>query len=247
MLSELINPILVIFLVMVQSIAGVGVLVLGTPTLLLLNIPMIEIMNYLLPISIITSLLNILIVKLKRGSLDYDFDRLIHFCIVCIPFVFIGLIILKYLHEFINFDYFVSIMILSTLVFRNKISKLLEKLSLRINKIILMIIGIVHGLTNSGGTLLSIFLINLNKSKKKSRSEITLFYFFLALIQFILFYFIFGLTQNFYKFNLIIVYIFIGTILGNIFLSFTTESYFRKLIFFLAFISSISLFLKNII
>tara|TARA_B110000459_G_C16113690_1_gene274897 strand:- start:13 stop:429 length:417 start_codon:yes stop_codon:yes gene_type:complete len=138
-------------------------------------------------------------------------------------------------------------MILSTLVFRNKISKLLEKLSLRINKIILMIIGIVHGLTNSGGTLLSIFLINLNKSKKKSRSEITLFYFFLALIQFILFYFIFGLTQNFYKFNLIIVYIFIGTILGNIFLSFTTESYFRKLIFFLAFISSISLFLKNII
>jgi uncharacterized membrane protein YfcA len=109
MLSELINPILVIFLVMVQSIAGVGVLVLGTPTLLLLNIPMIEIMNYLLPISIITSLLNILIVKLKRGSLDYDFDRLIHFFIVSIPFVFIGLIILKYLHEFINFDYSIKV------------------------------------------------------------------------------------------------------------------------------------------
>ena len=100
MLIELINPILVIFLVMVQSIAGVGVLVLGTPALLLLNISIIEIMNYLLPISIITSLINILIIKFKTGSFDYDFDRLTHFFIVCIPFVFIGLIILKFLYKF---------------------------------------------------------------------------------------------------------------------------------------------------
>ena len=247
MLIELINPILVIFLVMVQSIAGVGVLVLGTPALLLLNISIIEIMNYLLPISIITSLINILIIKFKTGSFDYDFDRLTHFFIVCIPFVFIGLIILKFLYKFINFDYFVSIMILFTLIFRHKISKLLEKLSLRINKIILMIIGIAHGLTNSGGTLLSIFLINLNKSKKKSRSEITLFYFFLASIQFALFYLIFGLTKNLYKFDMLIICIFIGITLGNILLEFTSESYFRKLIFFLAFISSLSLLLRNII
>jgi hypothetical protein len=55
MLHELINFFLVIILVMIQSVAGVGVLVLGTPTLLLLDISLIETMNYLLPISIITS------------------------------------------------------------------------------------------------------------------------------------------------------------------------------------------------
>ena len=110
-----------------------------------------------------------------------------------------------------------------------------------------MIIGIIHGLTNSGGTLLSIFLVNINSSKKESRSEITLFYFFLALIQFILFYFIFGLTQNIYQYHLIILYIFIGVMLGNVCLKFTSDILFRKLIFFLAFISAISLILKNII
>jgi len=247
MLHELINFFLVIILVMIQSVAGVGVLVLGTPTLLLLDISLIETMNYLLPISIITSLVNLIIMKLKINSLNYDKSRFILFFIICIPFVFVGLIILKLVNDLIKIDYLVAIIIILTLIFKKKISLISKNLSLKANKIILMIIGIIHGLTNSGGTLLSILLININTSKKRSRSEITLFYFFLALIQFVLFYFIFGITQNIYKYHLIILYIFIGIILGNICLKFTSDILFRKLIFFLAFISSISLILKNII
>lgn len=247
MLHELINFFLVIILVMIQSVAGVGVLVLGTPTLLLLDISLIETMNYLLPISIITSLVNLIIMKLKINSLSYDKSRFILFFIICIPFVFVGLIILKLVNDLIKIDYLVAIIIILTLIFKKKISLISKNLSLKANKIILMIIGIIHGLTNSGGTLLSILLININTSKKRSRSEITLFYFFLALIQFVLFYFIFGITQNIYKYHLIILYIFIGIILGNICLKFTSDILFRKLIFFLAFISSISLILKNII
>jgi len=247
MLHELINLVFVIILVTIQSVAGVGVLVLGTPTLLLLDISLIEAMNYLLPISIITSFVNLVIMKFKNNSFNYDKSRFILFFIICIPFVFVGLIILKFLHEFIKFDYLVSIIIILTLIFKKNISLISKNLSLKLNKIILMIIGIIHGLTNSGGTLLSILLINLNQSKKESRSEITLFYFFLALIQFILFYFIFGLTQNIYKHHLIILYIAIGVILGNISLKFISEILFRKLVLFLALISSISLILKNII
>ena len=247
MLHELINFFLVIILVMIQSVAGVGVLVLGTPTLLLLDISLIETMNYLLPISIITSLVNLIIMRLKINSLSYDKSRFILFFIICIPFVFFGLIILKLVNDLIKIDYLVAIIIILTLIFKKKISLISKNLSLKANKIILMIIGIIHGLTNSGGTLLSILLININTSKKRSRSEITLFYFFLALIQFVLFYFIFGITQNIYKYHLIILYIFIGIILGNICLKFTSDILFRKLIFFLAFISSISLILKNII
>ena len=247
MFSELINFILVISLVIIQSIAGIGVLVIGTPTLLFLNSSIIETMNYLLPISIFTSLLNLLIMKLKTESFYYNLDRLKSFFIICIPFVFFGLIILKYSHSIINYDYLVSIIIILTLIFRNKISSYLKGVSLKVNKLILMIIGIIHGMTNSGGTLLSILLLNLNKSKKDSRSEITLFYFFLALLQFILFYFIFGLLENIYKYHLVIIYIVIGTILGNIFLKFTKDILFRRLIFFLAFISSVSLILKNVL
>ena len=247
MLNEIINFFLVIILVMIQSVAGVGVLVLGTPTLLLLDISLIETMNYLLPISIITSLANLMIMKFEINTFNYDKNRFILFFIICIPFVFVGLTILKFVNELIETDYLVSIIIISTLIFKNKISLITKNLSLKLNKIILMVIGIIHGLTNSGGTLLSILLININKSKKESRSEITLFYFFLALVQFILFYFIFGLMQNIYRYHLIILYIFIGVILGNICLKFTSDILFRKLIFFLAFISAISLILKNII
>ena len=63
MFSELINFILIVSLTAIQSIVGVGVLVIGTPTLLLMDISIIEIMNYLLPISIFTSLLNLIIIK----------------------------------------------------------------------------------------------------------------------------------------------------------------------------------------
>ena len=47
-------------LVVLQTIVGVGVLVLGTPLLLIFNYNIIEIINLLAPISIITSLLNYL-------------------------------------------------------------------------------------------------------------------------------------------------------------------------------------------
>ena len=48
-------------LVIIQTIVGVGVLVLGTPILLLLNYNIIYAIDLLLPISIFTSLLNITI------------------------------------------------------------------------------------------------------------------------------------------------------------------------------------------
>lgn len=66
-------------LVSIQTIIGVGVLVLGTPTLLLLNYNIIEIINILLPISILTSFLNITI-----------FTKYKYFFIICIPGIFIS-------------------------------------------------------------------------------------------------------------------------------------------------------------
>ena len=247
MFIESINIILIIFLVIIQSIIGIGVLVLGTPILLLLHFSIIDTINILLPISIMTSLTNIIILKAKN-NLFYDFDRLKSFFKICLPFVLVGLIILKYSYKFINFDYVVSFIIIFTLILRKNISKILKKLSIKLKSIILMIIGIIHGMTNSGGSLLSIILMNLNNSKKESRSEITIFYFLLALVQFILFYLIFNLDQNIidqlYKLT---IYVIIGVVIGNLLLKFTKEALYREIVYILAFISSISLILKNII
>ena len=165
MFSELVNFILIVILTTIQSIAGVGVLVVGTPTLLLMNLSMIEVINFLLPISILTSLLNIIIMK-KQNDFFYNLERLKNFFKLCIPAVFIGLLLLKYLDKLINFDYVVSFIIIFTLFFREHISKIFKKVSKRAHKVILIIIGIIHGMTNSGGSLLSIMMMNLNKSKQ---------------------------------------------------------------------------------
>ncbi len=246
MFSELVNFILIVILTTIQSIVGVGVLVVGTPTLLLMNLSMIEVISFLLPISILTSLLNIIIMK-KQNDFFYNLERLKNFFKLCIPAVFIGLLLLKYLDKLINFDYVVSFIIIFTLFFREHFSKIFKKVSKRVHKVILVIIGIIHGMTNSGGSLLSIMMMNLNKSNKNSRSEITLFYFILALLQFFLFYLIFDSTIKIYQFYLNIVYILIGVVLGNILLKFTEKILYQNLVYILAFISSITLILKNFI
>ena len=53
------TSILIIILSAFQTILGIGILVLGTPILLLMNFEMLEIMTVLLPLSILNSLLNI--------------------------------------------------------------------------------------------------------------------------------------------------------------------------------------------
>ena len=238
---------LIIILTSIQSIAGVGVLVIGTPVLLLINFSIVETMNYLLPISIITSFLNLIIMKFKKEDFFYDYSRLKLFFLICIPFVFFGLLILRKFNNVINFDLIVAFIIISTLVFKEQITKILKKLSSKVNKLILMIIGIVHGITNSGGTLLSIFSINLNSSKKKSRSEITLFYFFLALFQFILFYYLFGIEKNTYEYHNLFIQIILGVTLGNFLIKFISKIFFDQIVYLLALITCLSLIFKNII
>ncbi|MAU88838.1 MAG: hypothetical protein CMC40_02890, partial [Flavobacteriaceae bacterium] len=60
----------ILFLAVLQSIVGVGILVIGTPFLLILNYDIISILSLLLPISIITSLLNLIFFKLNKKKLE---------------------------------------------------------------------------------------------------------------------------------------------------------------------------------
>ena len=56
---------LIIFLSAFQTIAGVGILVLGTPIMLLLELEIVEVMILLLPLSILNSFINIVYLKYK--------------------------------------------------------------------------------------------------------------------------------------------------------------------------------------
>ena len=110
----------VCIIVILQSIVGIGVLVLGTPFLLILGFSIVEILFILLPISIVTSFLNLIIISSSNNNLKKStYKELKKFFIVCIPSIFIGLVLLKLLENYINFKFLVSIVIIFSIVLVN--------------------------------------------------------------------------------------------------------------------------------
>ena len=93
----------------------------------------------------------------------------------------------------------------------------------------LILIGIAHGLTNSGGSLLSLFMSSHLK-KNNSRYGITFFYFFLAMFQFLIFNSLFSFNQNILNFYLICSLIPLGVLIGNYAVNFIDENKFKKII-----------------
>lgn len=231
------------FIILLQSSIGVGILVLGTPFLLILKYEIIDIYFILLPISILTSLINLIVIANfnKSKKLSYPgYSK--KFFLICLPSVFIGLLILKYFQIYINFKILVSlIIILSVLIVIFK-----DKIRIKVDFFqspILFLVGIVHGLTNSGGTLMSLSLSSKN-NKEFSRYNITFFYFFLASFQYcitILFFkknFLLPLNINF------IWLIPISIILGNLSNLYVKEVKYKFIVNFIAILSALNLLLN---
>tara|TARA_Y100000389_G_C17364214_1_gene465360 strand:+ start:377 stop:1108 length:732 start_codon:yes stop_codon:yes gene_type:complete len=227
-------------IVIFQSIIGVGVLVLGTPFLLILKFNIIETFFILLPISIITSLLNLLIINFSRKSFDKStYAEFKKFFVICIPSIFIGLILLKLLNNYLNFKFLVAFVILFSIT----LIKFKDKIKLRINFFrisILSIVGIIHGLTNSGGTLMSLAL-SANNKKNYARLNTSFFYFILAMFQYflttIIFYDSFIFPNNFK----VVLTIIIGVILGNLINYYVESKTYKTIVYSLSFISALIL------
>ena len=235
-------------LVVLQTIVGIGVLVLGTPILLILHYDIAQAISILLPISILTSLINLFYFKFieKISILDLGANIKKSFFTICIPAIFFGLILLKYFQNEINFKILVSIFILISLIIKKYYDNYLLTLSGINSKIMLFGIGLVHGLTNSGGTLLSIFILNISKNLKfKTRYNLTFFYFFLALLQYFIFIIFFQMLVFFDALTYLILIIFIGIIVGNFLVGHISEKKFNFLVEILAFISVIFLITGN--
>ena len=111
---------LVLVLSSIQSIIGVGVLVLGTPILLILEYNMLSILSILLPISIATSLINIFLMKKKMQSIEKILSSKTKnfFYIFCLPSILIGLLLLKIFYYLINFEILISALILMSILIK---------------------------------------------------------------------------------------------------------------------------------
>ena len=175
--------------------------------------------------------------KIKRSSLR----ELKKFFKICLPSILVGLILLKFFEEYINFKLLVSLIIITSIT----LISIKEKINFKINFFrisILSVIGIIHGLTNSGGTLMSLAL-STNNQKNYARYNITLFYFILALSQYFITVILFFKKITFPEIQLIWAIVF-GVIIGNILNNYINEKNYKIIISFLAIISSIFLIIN---
>ena len=234
---------LILILSIFQTIAGVGILVLGTPFFIGYGFDIVEIMMFLLPLSIFNSTVNLVyLYKKKKISIDVNMGK--YFFFICLPSVFVGLFFLKRFINYINFNLLICIVIWLVLIFSYLNNK--KKFSESFKKIIIFIAGLLHGVTNSGGSLLSILIVkSYDQEVNFRRFQIIFFYFFLATFQFVSIVFIFkynylNITHYYYFFST-----FIGVIFGNYIADKINNAQLSNFIKLLAFISSIILLTKS--
>ena len=187
--------ILITILSLIQFLIGIGVLVLGTPIFLLMDYSIITTMSKLLPISIMTSAISIFI-NFKDFQIINFIKKKNKFFYFCIPSVLIGIIILKIISNIELIKYFVSFVILLSLILKNLKKKYLDFLIKNTEGFLLIFTGIIHGITNSGGSLIALMALSKHKKKRDIRNEIILLYLFLASIQFIFLIYFFEFSYN---------------------------------------------------
>ncbi|MHC4414067.1 MAG: TSUP family transporter [Planctomycetota bacterium] len=163
----------------VQSLFGVGLLVFGTPTLLMLGYPFDETIAYLLPSSVLISLLQVLAGRHHITELRASVP------LYCVPFIVIGLALV--LSEVVALDMKVLVgaaLLLSSMTrFHRRVRLPLARILKRHERPYLMAMGLVHGASNMGGGFLTIFVTTLYDDKERTRANIAYGYLVFALAQ----------------------------------------------------------------
>jgi len=161
----------------IQSIFGVGVLLFGTPLLLLLGHDFFSALQILLPISITINLLQLI----KHHSLiDLSFVK--NVLRYSIPVV-VAFLLLVSIGK-INIGPFVGGFLIF-IALKDVFPKAKQTLAwlVQYEKVYLVVMGVVHGLTNLGGSLLTAIVHGKHYSKDQARATIAVCYGLLAVFQ----------------------------------------------------------------
>ena len=161
----------------IQSLFGVGVLLFGTPLLLLLGYKFVDTLLILLPISVSINLLQVL---KHHVHIDTGFYKRI--LLYTIPFVVLCLFLVT--RTRINIDPIIGLFLV--FVALKAVSAPIERLVGRLvhhERTYLAITGIVHGLLNLGGSLLIALVHSKGHEKDVTRVTIAAAYATFALFQ----------------------------------------------------------------
>ena len=163
----------------IQSFFGVGILLFGTPILLLLKYDFSMILSILLPISIFINALQL------WGNFDkVDFEFYKKLLIYSVPLTSLTLFFVS--SRGIDINFFVgAFLIILALKSLFKFLNIFFNNFLKYEKIYLIVLGLLHGISNLGGALLSGAILNKSLTKLYKRSTIAICYLTLAVFQII--------------------------------------------------------------
>ena len=166
----------------IQSVFGMGILVFGTPTLLLLGYDFISVLSYLIPASFVISVFQVIGGHSKRCNISPNLY------IFCIPAVGVGL----WLTQGTGIGSWLNYIVGGTLIFSaalrywlgspDWLSSGLRRYSIPYH----LLMGFVHGITNLGGALLAILASGLHSEKNSVRYTIAQYYLAFGVIQLVL-------------------------------------------------------------
>jgi uncharacterized protein len=162
----------------VQSIFGVGLLLFGTPTLLLMGYSYSETLWILLPCSVTISLIQTLdnyhLVKAKKKVAYFS-----------IPMMILSLIFVVSYDQVLDISMIVGLflLVIGVVKFSPKLQTYLQSLIKKQLQFYYVFIGFVHGISNMGGGPLSILMSTIYSDQVKVRTNIAFVYLILALFQ----------------------------------------------------------------
>ena len=162
----------------VQSIFGVGLLLFGTPTLLLLGYSYSETLWLLLPCSVAISFIQVVggykLIEAKRRAVY-----------LIIPTLVLGLVFVIIYANGINMTRIVGVLLLliGVIRFSSKLQVLLSSMVKKHIQMYYIIIGVVHGVSNMGGGPLSILMSTIYSKKEIIRANVAFIYLILAIFQ----------------------------------------------------------------
>ena len=225
----------IIFLLsIIHSIFGIGLLAIGTPLLLLLDYDFLIILKILLPCSILISTFQICKTK---NILKAD-KTIIH---RSVPYVFLGALIIYFFSTNINFKMTIGFSILIVLFLKTFLKKKIDLLILKNKTILISFTGFFHGLTNTGGSLISLIFQSLKKNKYEVQGCISYTYFLYALIQYFLLNFFLKKLLIDYNSVGLLVFTCVGYFLGNIIFKKIDFNFFLNILNLIIFFSAIYL------
>ncbi|MDB4822461.1 TSUP family transporter [Candidatus Pseudothioglobus singularis] len=171
---------IIALIAVVQSIIGVGVLIFGTPLLLILGYEYMEVITILAPISLSLSLITWfkyrIAVELDRNYLLFPIT------------IFCGLFFSTYLSQFI-LNILIGLVLIILGVYgiivnsKNKQPKRNYAISQIYKTFLTQTVALIHGFSNQGGSLLVVIASIIHDEKFARRANIAFVYGYMAIVQ----------------------------------------------------------------